>query len=60
MARGAFRDRLPVSVVLERRKGYQAVDWHEALTKARPQLDAEVQRLATVDSAAELLISRKW
>lgn len=55
LARTAFRDRLPASIMGERRKGYQAADWHEALTTARPQLRAELGRLSAVDMANELL-----
>lgn len=46
LARRAFADRLPAEVLNERRTGLQAVDWHEALTAARPRLIDEVERLA--------------
>jgi asparagine synthase (glutamine-hydrolysing) len=55
LARRAFADRLPAKVLAERRKGYQAADWHEGLSAARPQLDRELDRLAQIPEAAGLL-----
>ncbi len=48
LARRAFADRLPASLVSERRKGYQAADWHEGLIAARCELVEEVERIAAV------------
>jgi asparagine synthase (glutamine-hydrolysing) len=52
VSRAAFADRLPREVVESRTKGYQAVDWHEALTAARPQLREELDRLEACGPAA--------
>jgi asparagine synthase (glutamine-hydrolysing) len=46
LAKRAFSDRLPQAVLDERRRGYQAADWHEALTAARAEVAAELDRLA--------------
>lgn len=54
LARHALHDRLPPAVLNERLKGYQSVDWHEGLTAARPELQAELERLSA-SQAAELL-----
>ena len=57
LARRALADRLPPAVLDNRRKGYQAVDWHEGLTAAREsgQLMAELERIAACKPAADLL-----
>ncbi|HST36150.1 MAG TPA: asparagine synthase-related protein [Allosphingosinicella sp.] len=55
LARRAFADRLPAAVLAERRKGLQAIDWHEALTAAREELRIELSRLENVPSAATAL-----
>jgi len=55
LARESMADRLPQSVVRERRKGYQAVDWHEGLSAARGQLREEIERLAAIPVACEAL-----
>ena len=55
LARRALADRLPAAVLAERRKGLQAIDWHEALTAAREELRIELSRLENVPSAATAL-----
>jgi asparagine synthase (glutamine-hydrolysing) len=55
LARRALADRLPPAVLNERRKGYQAADWHEGLTAARGEIGAEVGRFAHCPAAAEAL-----
>src|SRR5712692_2995487 len=55
LARRAFADRLPPRVLDERRKGYQAADWHERLALARGQVDVELDRLAGCPPAAKVL-----
>jgi asparagine synthase (glutamine-hydrolysing) len=55
LARNALADRLPDAVRLERRKGYQAADWHENLSAAREELRSEIERLEGLPAAAELL-----
>jgi asparagine synthase (glutamine-hydrolysing) len=51
----ALADRLPHRVLAERRRGWQAVDWHEGLTASRARLCEEIDRLGNVPSAADML-----
>lgn len=53
----ALTDRLPTKVLEERRKGYQAVDWHEGLAAAS-KLEADLARLESVPAAAILDLPR--
>jgi asparagine synthase (glutamine-hydrolysing) len=55
LARTALADRIPADVLNEKLKGRQAIDWHEGLSAARPQLADEVSRLAEVAPAARAL-----
>jgi len=55
LARNSFSDRLPQTVLRERRKGYQGADWHEGLGLARAELCDEVERLADIEETAEAL-----
>jgi asparagine synthase (glutamine-hydrolysing) len=55
LARAALADRLPASVLDERRKGYQAADWSEGMTKSRSEIAALVERIAGDDLAASLI-----
>ena len=55
LARRALADRLPAAVLDERRKGYQAADWHEGLTAARAGLLEEIARLEQIPDAARAL-----
>ena len=59
LARRAFADRLPQSLLWERKKGYQAADWHEALTSARAEIADEVERCAAVPASAGLLSTER-
>ncbi len=59
LARTAFADRLPASIVNETRKGYQAPDWHEGLTAAREELTGELGRIEACDVAATTLDSTR-
>lgn len=59
LARTAFADRLPSIVVDEKRKGYQAADWHEGLTAARGPIAEEVERIAASAPASATLDSKK-
>ena len=52
LARRAFADRLPAAVRNERRKGYQAADWHDALNAARSEVTAELTRCAMIPEGA--------
>jgi asparagine synthase (glutamine-hydrolysing) len=51
----ALADRLPTCVLAERRRGLQAIDWHEALTASRHRLRDEIVRLENVPVAAGTL-----
>ena len=55
LARRAFSDRLPAAVLNQRKRGYQAADWHEDLTAARASISAELHRLSTCAPAASVL-----
>lgn len=55
LLREAFGGRLPATVLAERRRGLQAVDWHEGLTSGRAKLAQEIQRLMQVPEAVEAL-----
>lgn len=55
LARRAFADRLPREVAEERRKGVQAIDWHEGLTAGRGDIAEEVEAIAECAAAAETL-----
>jgi asparagine synthase (glutamine-hydrolysing) len=55
LAMRALSDRLPEAVLRERRKGYQAVDWHETLSAARGIVTEEIERLAPCSPAARAL-----
>jgi asparagine synthase (glutamine-hydrolysing) len=55
LAKRALADRLPQAVLDEQKKGYQAVDWHEGLTAARPEVAAELQRIAAFAPASNIL-----
>jgi len=54
-AHKVFADRLPRKVLDERRKGVQAVDWHEGMTADRDRLREEIDRLEQVPAAAASL-----
>jgi len=45
LARAALLDRVHAEVLNERRRGIQAVDWHEGMTAARAQILEEITRL---------------
>jgi asparagine synthase (glutamine-hydrolysing) len=55
LARRALADRLPPRVIEERRRGLQAIDWHEDLTAAREELRSEIKRLMHVPAASRAL-----
>lgn len=67
LVRTAFADRLPAAILNERRKGYQAADWHEGLTAARDELGDELVRIQAcaetatiVDTAKLTKLARDW
>jgi asparagine synthase (glutamine-hydrolysing) len=55
LVKRALSDRLPRAVLDERRKGYQAVDWHEGLTAAHSEVATELDRLSSCRPAAKML-----
>lgn len=55
LARAALADRLPAEVLDARGKGYQAADWHEALTRDRPAIATLVERIAADDMASSVV-----
>ena len=59
LARRAFADRLPPEVVSERRKGYQAADWHEGLAAGREELRMEVERFAEIEATTDALDTKR-
>jgi len=55
LALRALSDRLPREVIAERKRGLQAMDWHEGLTAARAEVAVEVGRLAACAPASQVL-----
>ncbi len=55
LVRRALADRVPAAVLDERRKGLQAADWYRGLDRARRELRAELDQIATCPDAAALL-----
>ncbi|HEY0106807.1 MAG TPA: asparagine synthase-related protein [Rhizomicrobium sp.] len=55
LARRAFVDRVPATVLNERRRGRQAADWHEGVNAARAPIVAELARLGDNAAAARAL-----
>ena len=55
LARAALADRLPSEVLDARGKGYQAADWHVALTRDRPAAHALVDAIAADGEASSIL-----
>lgn len=52
----AMQDKLPPTLLgFRRKKGYQAVDWHESLTRARESLAEEIERLEASPLASRCL-----
>ena len=55
LARAALADRLPQAVLDETRKGYQAADWHQGLTKDRAAVAALIEAIAADPAAAAVI-----
>jgi len=55
LTRRAFADRLAEPVLNARRRGYQAADWHEALSATRGALRDEIARIAACTAAADVI-----
>jgi len=55
LARRAFADRLPPEVAGSKLRGYQSADWHEALDRARAEVEQEVAAIARCAGATEVV-----
>ena len=55
LARAALADRLPPAVLDERRKGYQAADWHEGMTAHHGEIRSLIERIAQHDVASAIV-----
>jgi asparagine synthase (glutamine-hydrolysing) len=55
LARAALADRLPSEVLGERRKGYQAANWHLGLTRDRSAIAELIERIAADEEARSLI-----
>lgn len=55
LARRAFRDRLPESVVQSKLRGYQSADWYEAIEQDLENLREEVESITRCGSAGEVM-----
>jgi asparagine synthase (glutamine-hydrolysing) len=55
LARRAFSDRLPASVVSEQRRGYQAADWPSAVTSAHQAIGEELEAFGRNPQARQLI-----
>jgi asparagine synthase (glutamine-hydrolysing) len=63
LARAALADRLPATILQEKKKGYQAAGWHREMTRDLPAMSALIDRMAADDVAARLLdipALRQW
>ena len=59
LVRCAMAQRLPEAVLVNRRRGFQAADWFERLSAARPQMQAELARLERCELAHRALDLRR-
>ena len=55
LARRAFRDRLPKSIIQSTLRGYQSADWYEAIEHDLENLRHEVESITRCGSAAEVM-----
>ncbi|MEI9992957.1 MAG: asparagine synthase-related protein [Rhizomicrobium sp.] len=55
LARRAFSDRVPASVLNERRRGLQGADWYEGIRTLHAEFAEEIARLDDCSAAAETL-----
>ena len=55
LARAALADRLPPEILDETRKGYQAANWHEGLTRELAAVRGHIEQVASDPAARELL-----
>ncbi len=55
LVRRAFADRLPPEVLSFRERGYQSADWHEALDRARPEIEREIESIMRCEGASDAI-----
>jgi asparagine synthase (glutamine-hydrolysing) len=55
LAHAALSDRLPPAVLDQKRKGYQAADWHEGMTADRKTIADLIDRIASSPLAASVI-----
>lgn len=55
LARRAFADRLPASILQSHARGYQGADWYEAVARDMPLLRQELEIIEHCDPAAAVL-----
>ena len=55
LARHLLADRAPQAVLSETRRGYQGADWLDLLTKVKPRLSAEIDRIEAMDMTNDLI-----
>ena len=55
LARAAFADRLSPEILGEKRKGLQAIDWHEGVDGARNEIREEVERFGALPATEEAI-----
>lgn len=55
LALNALSDRLPKEVLEERRRGLQAADWHEDLSRAKGDIEEELDRIEGCHPAARAI-----
>lgn len=55
LARATFADRLSPEILGEKRKGLQAIDWHEGVDAGRSEIAEEVERFGTLPATEEAL-----
>jgi asparagine synthase (glutamine-hydrolysing) len=63
LARAALSDRLPAAVLDERRKGYQAPDWHVGLTRNLADVERLLDRIEADSRASDMIdtdLLRRW
>lgn len=63
LASAALADRLPATILQEKKKGYQAAGWHREMTRDLPAISALIDRMAANDIAAGLIdipALRQW
>ncbi len=55
LARRALADRVPDTVLEDRLRGYQAIDWHEGLEAGKNEIIDELRRLDGLPAAAAMI-----